>query len=262
MNDAARAIAEPNRRQILELVREEELPAGSIAERFDLTRPAISQHLTVLKDAGLVEERRDGARRLYRARPAGLAELRLFLEAFWDERLGALRDEAEEADTGARIGERVSVEREIEIVARPETVWQLFVDPKRLTRWMGRRAVLDVREGGQYRVEVLPGQFAVGEYRVVDPPRRLVHTWGWEVEGGNAVLPGSTTVSIRLHERRDGTTRLVLTHRGLPTIASAGSHSIGWEHYLDRLLAIVSGANPGPDPWVTDAARMRVELRP
>jgi DNA-binding transcriptional ArsR family regulator len=92
---ALKAIAEPRRRQILTLVRDGELSAGEIAAHFDVTRPAISQHLTVLKEAGLVSERRNGTRRLYRARPQGLQELREFLEGFWDERLDALRREAE-----------------------------------------------------------------------------------------------------------------------------------------------------------------------
>jgi DNA-binding transcriptional ArsR family regulator len=95
MDAALRALAEPRRREILALVRDRELPAGDIAARFDVTRPAISQHLAVLKDAGLVSERRDGTRRLYRARPAGAAELRRWLEAFWDTRLGELQDAAE-----------------------------------------------------------------------------------------------------------------------------------------------------------------------
>jgi len=90
-----KAIAEPRRRQILTLVRDGELSAGEIAARFDVTRPAISQHLGVLKEAGLVRERRDGTRRLYQARPEGLEELRVFLEEFWDTRLDALRREAE-----------------------------------------------------------------------------------------------------------------------------------------------------------------------
>jgi DNA-binding transcriptional ArsR family regulator len=92
---ALKAIAGPRRRQILTLVRDGELSAGEIAEHFDVTRPAVSQHLTVLKEAGLVSERRNGTRRLYRARPEGLAEVREFLEEFWDERLSALKREAE-----------------------------------------------------------------------------------------------------------------------------------------------------------------------
>jgi DNA-binding transcriptional ArsR family regulator len=95
MEAALKAIAAPRRRRILSLVRDAELSAGEIAAQFDVTRPAISQHLNVLKEAGLVSERRNGTRRLYRARPEGLAELKAFLEEFWDERLEALKREAE-----------------------------------------------------------------------------------------------------------------------------------------------------------------------
>ena len=97
MEAALKAIAAPRRRAILRLVRDDELSAGEIASHFgDVTRPAVSQHLTLLKEAGLVDERRNGTRRLYRARPEGLAELREFLEEFWDARLEALKREAEQ----------------------------------------------------------------------------------------------------------------------------------------------------------------------
>jgi DNA-binding transcriptional ArsR family regulator len=92
---ALKAISAPRRRRILTLVRDGELSAGEIAAHFDVTRPAVSQHLNVLKEAGLVTERRNGTKRLYRARPEGLAELKAFLEDFWDERLEALKREAE-----------------------------------------------------------------------------------------------------------------------------------------------------------------------
>src|SRR5262245_11391683 len=102
MEAALKALAAPRRRQILTLVRGGELSAGEIAGHFDVTRPAISQHLNVLKEAGLVNERRAGTRRLYRARPEGLAELKEFLEAFWDERLEALKREAEKEEEHGR----------------------------------------------------------------------------------------------------------------------------------------------------------------
>src|SRR5215216_3247359 len=90
------ALAEPRRRAILRLVRDAERPAGEIAAAFpDVTGPAISQHLRVLREAGLVQERRDGTRRLYRARPEGLAEIRRWLRDFWDESLAQLKQEAE-----------------------------------------------------------------------------------------------------------------------------------------------------------------------
>ena len=98
MEETLRAIAEPRRRQILALVRSDELSAGEIAAEFDVTWPAISQHLNVLKGAGLVSERRAGTRRLYRARPEGLEELLTFLEGFWDERLATLKREAEHSE--------------------------------------------------------------------------------------------------------------------------------------------------------------------
>jgi len=82
---AIRAIAEKHRREIVRLVRDEELTAGQIASHFDVSRPAVSQHLRILKDTGLVTERRQGTRRYYRARVEGLAELRAFLEIFLGE---------------------------------------------------------------------------------------------------------------------------------------------------------------------------------
>ena len=102
MEAALRAIAEPRRRRILELVGDRELSAGEIASHFEVTRPAISQHLGVLKEAGLVHERRNGTQRLYRARPQGLAELRAFLDGFWDEKLEALQREAEREEKEKR----------------------------------------------------------------------------------------------------------------------------------------------------------------
>jgi DNA-binding transcriptional ArsR family regulator len=95
MESALRAMAAPRRRQILRLVMDEELSAGEISSHFAVSRPAVSQHLNVLKEAGLVNERRNGTRRLYRARPEGLAELKEFLEEFWGDRLEALKREAE-----------------------------------------------------------------------------------------------------------------------------------------------------------------------
>jgi DNA-binding transcriptional ArsR family regulator len=91
----ARAIAEPRRRQILSLVRERELSAGEIAANFEVSRPAVSQHLQVLRNAGLLSERRQGTSRLYRARPEGMVGLRDFMDEFWTDRLARLKLAAE-----------------------------------------------------------------------------------------------------------------------------------------------------------------------
>jgi DNA-binding transcriptional ArsR family regulator len=90
-DEALKALAEPRRRAILRLVSHDELAAGEIAAAFEVTRPAVSQHLTVLKNAGLLTERRDGTRRLYRARPEGLVGLREFLDDMWASSLDAAR---------------------------------------------------------------------------------------------------------------------------------------------------------------------------
>ena len=98
-DEALRALAEPRRRAILRLVARDELAAGEIAQAFEVTRTAVSQHLTVLRNAGLVSERRVGTRRYYRARPEGLAGLREFLEDMWASSLDMARRLAE-ADRG------------------------------------------------------------------------------------------------------------------------------------------------------------------
>ncbi len=90
-DETLKAIAEPRRRAILRLVADDELPAGEIAAAFDVSRTAVSQHLTVLKNAGLLTERRDGTRRLYSARPEGLDGLRQLLNDMWASSLDVAR---------------------------------------------------------------------------------------------------------------------------------------------------------------------------
>jgi DNA-binding transcriptional ArsR family regulator len=87
------ALGDPTRRRIVEMLATRELPAGEIARRFDMTAPAVSQHLKLLRDAGLVHVRRDAQRRIYALDPSGLAELDAWLarfRRFWSGRLDAL----------------------------------------------------------------------------------------------------------------------------------------------------------------------------
>ena len=95
MEAALRAIAEPRRREILRLVGDSEMSAGEISSHFRVTRSAVSQHLRVLKEAGLLVERRAGTRRIYRIRPEGLEELRGFIDSLWEVKLTRLKREAE-----------------------------------------------------------------------------------------------------------------------------------------------------------------------
>lgn len=147
--------------------------------------------------------------------------------------------------------ETTSVVRELEIAARPETVWELLVDPDKATRWMGQEATFDARPGGVYRCDVIPGHVASGEFVEVDAPRRLVFTWGWEPgeDGPNPVPSGSTTIEIELVPAGAGTT-LRFSHTGLPSSETAESHAHGWDHYLPRLVTVAGGGDPGEDPWL------------
>ena len=149
------------------------------------------------------------------------------------------------------ITETTSVERELAIAASPETVWEFLVDPDKATRWMGETASFDAQPGGEYRVGVIPGHTAAGEFVELDPPRRLVFTWGWEPghDGANAVPPGSSTVEVELVRSGDGTT-LRFRHYGLPNSEAAESHGHGWDHYLERLVIAARGDDPGEDPWI------------
>src|SRR5918998_2030859 len=106
------------------------------------------------------------------------------------------------------------IEREISIAARPETIWDFLVDPMKATRWMGTEAFFDPRPVGEYRVEVISGEIAIGEFVELDRPRRLVFTWGWQEGSTSGVPAGSSTVEIDLVPERDGTT-LCFRHSGL-----------------------------------------------
>jgi DNA-binding transcriptional ArsR family regulator len=93
--DGFAALADPTRRAVLELLRQGPRPVGDIARDLPVSRPAVSQHLRVLKEAGLVTERRDGTRRLYRIDPDGLAAIRDYFDDFWNEALAAFKAAAE-----------------------------------------------------------------------------------------------------------------------------------------------------------------------
>jgi uncharacterized protein YndB with AHSA1/START domain len=148
----------------------------------------------------------------------------------------------ETASTGTTL-----VEREVRIDAPPDAVFPYLTDPELLCRWMGTDATLDPRPGGGFRLDVTPGNVAVGEYVEVDPPRRVVFTWGWEGDD-NPVTVGSTRVEIALEPDGDGTV-VRLTHSGLVG-EWVERHDDGWAHYLARLAVAASGGDPGPDEWM------------
>jgi uncharacterized protein YndB with AHSA1/START domain len=138
------------------------------------------------------------------------------------------------------------LEYETRIVASPETIFQFFTDPAKMVQWMGTDATLDPRPGGVCRINPTGRAVMSGEFLEVDPPRRLLFTWGWETELF-ATPAQSTLVEVSLTP--DGEETLVrLIHRQLRPGALA-FHRAGWEHYLPRLANAASGAELPADPW-------------
>lgn len=145
-----------------------------------------------------------------------------------------------------------AVEVEVRIGASPETVFDFFVDPKLMVQWMGRAVDVDPRPGGRFRNEIRDDTVASGEYVAVEPPRRVVFTWGWE-GGGPSVDPGESTVEVLLDPDGDGT-KVRLIHHGLPDAESARKHGHGWRHYLGRLAKAGVGEDPGADEFTPPPA--------
>jgi uncharacterized protein YndB with AHSA1/START domain len=143
----------------------------------------------------------------------------------------------------------LSIEREIRIEARPETVFPFLVDAEKMTRWMGTVATLDARPGGLVSILVAGQHQATGEYLEVDPPNRVLFTFGWE-EPDAAIPPGGSLIEIVLVP--DGTaTILRFKHTNMPE-STVKDHTHGWEHYLARLQTAASGGDPGADPWANN----------
>ena len=120
-----------------------------------------------------------------------------------------------------------------------------FTDPGRYVQWMGRDATLEPVPGGAYRVRMGNGAEAAGEFVEVDPPHRLVFTWGWAHD--QAVPPGATRAVVTLRAENGGTL-VVLRHYDLPDHGQGDHHRKGWELYFDRLGVRIRGGDPGPDP--------------
>ena len=137
------------------------------------------------------------------------------------------------------------LEVSVYIAAQPDTVFRYFVDPGRYVQWMGTQATLEPVPGGAYRIFMKDGVEALGQFVKIEPPHRLVFTWGWSHDA--EVGPGTTRVVVTL-EAENGGTRVILRHHDLPTQEQRVNHGHGWDLYLGRLGVRVAGGDPGPDP--------------
>jgi len=141
-----------------------------------------------------------------------------------------------------------AVIHEVSLPVPVEQVFAMFTDPRQLVRWIGISADLEPCPGGRFRFEVVPGQFCEGQYVIVDPPGRLVFTWGW-TDPGFGLAPGTSLVEVTLTRSGDEGrgTLLRLVHTGL-----AGDlgllHEDGWSRFLARLTAVTAGEQPASYP--------------
>ncbi|MCB2200968.1 SRPBCC domain-containing protein [bacterium] len=138
-----------------------------------------------------------------------------------------------------------TIRKEIFIEADPEIVFPYFTQSKKLLSWLGIEATADPKPGGIYRVVVIPSHIEVGEFVEVDPPNRVVYTYGHENDPD--MPPGSTRVEITLTPEGSGT-RVRVVHSQLPE--GREHYDIGWTHYLERLQIAAAGGDPGRDPWL------------
>jgi uncharacterized protein YndB with AHSA1/START domain len=140
----------------------------------------------------------------------------------------------------------------------PEVVFDFFVDPAKLVRWIGIGAELDPRPGGRFRFEVAPGEYCEGRYVDVVRPSRVVFTWGW-TDPVMGVPPGSSQVAVDLVADAAGT-EVTLVHSGLPSDDARLLHDDGWARFTARLVAVSAGSEPPAYPTGDPSARV-VDLR-
>jgi len=144
-----------------------------------------------------------------------------------------------------------AVVREVRIASAAVDVFPFFTDPTKMVLWKARAAWIDAAPGREFRIDVNGRSIARGQFIEIDPPRRIVFTWGWE--GDNGLPPGASRVEVTLSEV-DGETVVRLVHTGIPEQLRE-TNADGWDHYLPRLRVAAEGRSPGPDSWAAPPGR-------
>ena len=241
------ALGDPTRRAILERLREGARAVGEIARDLPVSRPAVSQHLRVLKHAGLVHDRRDGTRRLYELDERGMADLRAYLDGFWETGLAGLKAATEEREGGSMSTQATAtapIRKVVEVNCDPEHAFRVFTE--RIADWWPlethslngehtQTVMVEGREGGEvYETSDQGERGHWATVRVWEPPRRLVLAWHVNPEAAAA-----TEIEVTFTADGDRT-RVQLEHRNWELLgveqgaeARAG-YNEGWETVLAR----------------------------
>jgi DNA-binding transcriptional ArsR family regulator len=236
-----RALRSRTRREILALVWDRELPAGDIAAAFSLSGATISEHLAVLRSAGLVRMNRVGTSRRYRARPEALTGLHGAMEGTTKWQTATDIPERALADTTTRL----VVVAGVDLPTPPETTFTAFTDPTVYTRWL--QVPVSIQDG-DFAATLEWGTEVRGRYEFVVPPHLLVMRWDFEDD--NVPVPGhALTAYLRIHALPDGSR--VEVHQLTDTADQATFMEAAWGMVLGRLKAnLVTASDP-----IADAAR-------
>jgi DNA-binding transcriptional ArsR family regulator/uncharacterized protein YndB with AHSA1/START domain len=220
------AVSSPIRREILWLVWDEELPAGAIAEAFDLAAPTISSHLAALTAAGLVTRRVDGNFRRYRADRDAMALL-VPLLASGSDRWVPADDIPEREVADSRVEHWVHVATDVPVP--PAEAFEDFVDDTRYSAWLGVPVTLS---DGRFSAELEWGTKVRGHYEVVAPPALIAMRWDFEDDA--VPVPGAQLVAYLRLAPTDGGTH-VEVHQHAPTAEQAEFLVAAWSLVLGRL---------------------------
>ena len=242
------ALASPIRREILALVWDREVPAGDIAAAFSVTKPTISQHLAVLREAGLVTVMAVGTSRRYRARPEALRGLRgaLASPGKWSN----ADDAPERALSDART--KLVVVASTEVGTDQATTFAAFTDPAVYSRWLGVPVTI---EDGNFACTMEWGTQVRGRYELVSPPELIVMRWDFEDD--TIPVPGGEMTGYLWIRPRAGGAR-VEVHQLADTPAQARFMEGAWAMVLGRLKAGVTRACDPAEPMPSRPSRPKL----
>ena len=244
------ALADGTRRAILALLREGEQSVGELADQLPVTRPAVSQHLKVLREAGLVGERVEGTRHLCRLEPLCLESLRSFVEELWDlslDRYAAAAQRAPDQGGDMPLTDIAPVVKTIVVPLTPERAFDLFfqgmgswwpLDTHSVFEMDAAQVAVDPRMGGHIVERAQDGRDADwGEITLWDRPRRAVFTWHPGYASASA-----TEVEVRF-TREGALTRVDLEHRGWSALGErAETTRAGYETGWNAVFAVRYGS--------------------
>ena len=244
------ALTSPVRREILGLIWDRELSAGEIAAAFPVTKPTISQHLAVLREAGLAESTAVGTSRRYRARRDALRGLRAALGSAgrWTN-ADHIPASAEVTSAGVRTAPVVLASTDVD--TSQEATFAAFTDPAIYSRWLGVPVTL---QDGRFACTMEWGTSVRGRYELVCPPELIVMRWDFEDD--NVPVPGGEmTGYLRIQPRGSGSR--VEVHQLVDTPAQARFMEGAWAMVLGRLTAGVARASDPAEPMLPRPVRTK-----